>query len=79
VVTAHEVELITSIYHPDRLDQHGTTIHKGVGCAALINRFLGARFPVHVDYISHACEIDRDPARCQTYVLAFLFVVRRSV
>lgn len=69
----HDVELLTSAYHQDGVDEHGHAINPGPEYAAWANAVHAAGSVLHTHNITtHLCEIDGDVAHCESYVLVGL-------
>ncbi|MDQ1725833.1 MAG: hypothetical protein QOG52_2861, partial [Frankiaceae bacterium] len=66
----HDVDLLTSTYHDDGVDEHGTTINAGPEYAAWANAVHSASSQTHLHNITtHTCTIDGDQAHAESYVL----------
>jgi hypothetical protein len=69
----HDVDLLTSAYHEDGVDEHGHAINPGPGYAAWSNAVHAAGSDQHLHNITtHLCEIDGDVAHCESYVMVSL-------
>jgi len=69
----HDVELMTSVYHDDGVDEHGAAVNSGPEYGAWANRQHAAAFANHLHHITtHTCEIDGDVAHCESYVIGAL-------
>jgi hypothetical protein len=69
----HDVELLTSTYHEDGVDEHGYAINPGPRYAQWANAVHAAGSKLHTHNITtHLCEIDGDTAHCESYVLVGL-------
>jgi hypothetical protein len=69
----HDVELLTSAYHEDGVDEHGYAINPGPKYAQWANAIHAAGSKLHTHNITtHLCEIDGDIAHCESYVLVAL-------
>lgn len=69
----HDVELLTSTYHPDAVDVHGSTVNRGADYAEWANRVHAETSANHLHNITtHSCEIDGDEAHAESYVLVTL-------
>jgi len=69
----HDVALLSSTYHDDGVDVHGTTINAGPDYAAWANQVHAATSANHLHNITtHRCEIDGDEAHAESYVLVTL-------
>jgi hypothetical protein len=65
----HDVEIMTDVYWPDGIDEHGSTVNLGPDYGAWANRTHAAAFEDHLHNITtHTCEIDGDTAHCESYV-----------
>jgi hypothetical protein len=71
----HDVELMTSCFHEDGVDEHGSAVNSGPEYGEWANAAHAAAFKLHAHNITtHTCEIDGDVAYCESYVIgAFLF------
>ncbi len=66
----HDVDLMTSVYHDDGIDEHGATVNTGRQYGAWANQQHGSVFMDHLHNITtHTCEIDGDVAHCESYVI----------
>jgi ketosteroid isomerase-like protein len=66
----HDNELLTSTYHDDAVDEHGTTVNAGPEYATWANRVHAATSQAHLHNVTtHTCEIDGDVAHAESYVL----------
>jgi hypothetical protein len=69
----HDVELLTSAYHEDGIDEHGHAINPGPKYAAWANAIHAAGSVLHTHNITtHLCEIEGDVAHCESYVIVGL-------
>jgi len=69
----HDPELLTSAYHDDAVDEHGSTINPGPQYAGWANAVHAATSQAHTHNITtHTCEIDGDVAHCESYALVAL-------
>ena len=69
----HDVELMTSVYHADGVDEHGSVVNAGPEYGEWANRQHAAAFAEHLHHITtHTCEIDGDVAHCESYVIGAL-------
>lgn len=66
----HDVELLTSVYHEDGVDEHGFAINPGPKYAEWSNAIhtAGGKLQVH-NITTHLCEIDGDTAHTESYVM----------
>ena len=66
----HDVELMTSVYHDDGIDEHGPTVKLGPDYGEWANEVHSATFEDHLHNITtHTCEIEGDAAHCESYVI----------
>jgi hypothetical protein len=66
----HDVELMTSVYHEDGIDEHGPTVKLGPDYGEWANQTHSSVFEQHLHNITtHTCEIDGDVAHCESYVI----------
>ena len=76
----HDVDLLTSTYHADGVDEHGSAINQGPAYAPWANAVHAATTQAHTHNITtHLCEIDGDVANCESYVLVALLAPDTSV
>lgn len=69
----HDVDLLTSAYHDDGVDEHGHAINPGPLYAQWSNAVHAAGSDQHLHNITtHLCEIDGDVAHCESYVMVSL-------
>ena len=69
----HDVDLITSAYHGDGVDEHGHAVNSGPDYGEWANRTHAETSRVHTHNITtHSCEIDGDTAHAESYVLVVL-------
>lgn len=70
----HDSDLITSAYHPDGVDEHGSArVSPGPQYAEWANAAHAATSQQHTHNITtHTCEIDGDTAHAESYVLVGL-------
>ena len=68
-----DVDLLTSAYHPDGIDEHGAAaVNRGPEYAAWANAaHSGAQLHLH-NITTHTCEIEGDVAHAESYVLVAL-------
>src|SRR4051794_12492329 len=65
----HDIDLITSAYQPDAIDEHGATTNPGPGYGAWANAAHAATSQVHTHNVTtHTCDIDGDNAHAESYV-----------
>ena len=69
----HDVDLITSAYHDDGVDEHGFATNAGpeYGRWANATHAETSQVPTH-NITTHSCEIDGDTAHAESYVLVIL-------
>jgi hypothetical protein len=66
----HDVELMTSCFHEDGIDEHGAEVNPGPRYAEWANAAHSAGFELHAHNITtHICELDGDVAYCESYVI----------
>lgn len=69
----HDVELLTSAYFSDGVDEHGFAINPGPQYAEWANAAHAAGSLLHTHNITtHICDIEGDVAHCESYVLVCL-------
>lgn len=69
----HDIDLITSCYHRDGVDEHGRVVNLGGEYGEWANRTHAATSQVHTHNITtHSCEIDGDEAHAESYVIVVL-------
>jgi len=69
-IDRHDVDILTSAYHPDALDEHGNVVNRASDYAAWANALHSETFDLHTHNITtHNCEIEGDTAHCESYVL----------
>ena len=69
----HDVSLLTSAYHDESIDEHGTAHISGPEYAAWANAAHAATSETHLHNVTtHTCEIDGDEAHAESYVLVAL-------
>ena len=69
----HDVDLLTSTYHEDGIDEHGHAINPGPKYAQWANAVHAAGSRLHTHNITtHTCEINGDVAHCESYVIVSL-------
>lgn len=69
----HDIDLITSAYHPDGVDEHGHSINPGPEYGAWANTTHAETSRVHLHNITtHTCDIDGDTAHAESYVIVVL-------
>lgn len=72
----HDVDLISSTYHADGIDEHGLAINPGPEYGAWANATHAETSRVHMHHITtHSCEIDGDTAHAESYVIVVLIGV----
>jgi len=71
----HDADLMTSAYHPDAVDDHGTFRGPAAEFIEYVNGVNGvggahSRFPVHQHtLLNHSVDLDGDDAHAETYYL----------
>lgn len=69
----HDIDLITSTYHDDAVDEHGFATNIGLEYGEWANSTHAATSQVHTHNITtHSCEIDGDTAHAESYVIVVL-------
>ena len=69
----HDIDLITSAYHDDGVDEHGHSVNAGTEYGAWANATHAQTSQVHTHNITtHTCEIDGDTAHAESYVIVVL-------
>lgn len=69
-IDRHDVEILSSVFHPDGLDEHGNVVNRAADFAEWANALHSNTFDLHTHNITtHNCEIDGDMAHCESYVL----------
>ena len=69
----HDIDLITSAYHSDGVDEHGHETNAGPQYGAWANATHAETSRVHTHNITtHSCEIDGDSAHAESYVIVVL-------
>jgi hypothetical protein len=69
----HDVDLITAAYHPDAVDEHGSSQNSGSEYAGWANASHAATSKVHTHNITtHSCAIEGDTAHAESYVIVVL-------
>jgi hypothetical protein len=69
----HDVDLLTSTYHDDGVDEHGNVVNPGPAYAEWANRTHALSSASHLHNVTtHLCEIDGDVAHCESYVMVVL-------
>src|SRR5579859_4225787 len=62
----HDADLITSAYHADGTDEHGSTTNPGPEYGAWANSVHAATSQLHLHNVTtHTCEIDGDAAHAE--------------
>ncbi len=68
-----DVDMLTSAYHEDGVDEHGYAINPGPEYAKWANAIHEAGSQLHTHNITtHTCEIEGDVANCESYVMVAL-------
>lgn len=71
----HDVELMTTVYHQDGVDEHGPNVYLGPDYGEWANETHSMVFEDHLHNITtHTCEIDGDVAHCESYVMGAMRV-----
>lgn len=69
----HDTELLTTAYHDDGVDEHGSTVNPASAYAQWANATHAASSASHLHNVTtHVCEIDGDVAHCESYVMVLL-------
>ncbi|WP_319436855.1 nuclear transport factor 2 family protein [Mycobacterium sp. RTGN5] len=69
----HDIDLITSAYHADGVDEHGHAVNAGPQYAEWANATHAETSRVHTHNITtHSCEIDGDTAHAESYAIVVL-------
>ncbi|MBV9486792.1 MAG: nuclear transport factor 2 family protein [Frankiaceae bacterium] len=69
----HDIDLITSAYQAESVDEHGATVNNGPDYGAWANTAHAATSQVHTHNVTtHNCEIDGDIAHADSYVIVVL-------
>ena len=69
----HDIDLISSTYHQDGVDEHGNVVNPGPEYGEWANTAHAASSQVHTHNITtHTCEIDGDTAHAESYVNVIL-------
>lgn len=69
----HDIDLITSAYHADGVDEHGHAVNAGAEYGPWANAAHAETSKVHLHNITtHSCEIDGDAAHAESYVIVVL-------
>jgi len=69
----HDIDLLTSAYHPDGVDEHGDAINAGPEYAQWANKTHAETSRVHTHNITtHTCDIDGETAHAESYVIVVL-------
>lgn len=72
----HDIDLITSAYHSDGVDEHGHAVNSGPDYGEWANQTHAETSRVHTHNITtHTCEIDGDTAHAESYVIVVLIGV----
>jgi len=75
----HDVDLVTSTYHEDGIDEHGATVNPGPEYAAWANATHAATSDGHLHNVTtQTIEIDGDVAHAESYVLVAMLTPDRS-
>jgi ketosteroid isomerase-like protein len=74
-IDRHDVELVTSAYYPDAVDDHGLYVGSGDGLAVWANNHAHRGLVRHQHHLTnHSVDLEGDTAHAETYYL----VVTRS-
>jgi len=69
----HDIDLVTSAYHSDGVDEHGYAVNPGPEYGAWANETHAETSRVHTHNITtHTCEIDGDTAHAESYAIVVL-------
>lgn len=69
----HDVDLISSAYHHDGVDEHGHAVNLGPDYGDWANKTHADTSRVHTHNITtHTCEIDGDTAHAESYAIVVL-------
>ena len=69
----HDIDLITSAYHADGVDEHGHAVNPGPEYGEWANRTHAETSKVHTHNITtHTCEINGDTAHAESYAIVVL-------
>jgi hypothetical protein len=69
----HDIDLISSAYHPDGVDEHGYAVNSGTEYGNWANAAHAETSTVHLHNITtHTCEIDGETAHAESYVIVVL-------
>jgi hypothetical protein len=69
----HDVELLSSAYHEDGVDEHGHAVNPASRYAEWANATHAASSRLHMHNLTtHLCEIEGDVAHCESYVIVGL-------
>ena len=69
----HDVDLLCSAYHPDAVDEHGSTVTSGPDYPEWANATHAASSQAHLHHVTtHTCELDGDTAHTESYVMVTL-------
>jgi SnoaL-like domain len=69
----HDIDLITSAYHSDGVDEHGYALNSGPDYGEWANTTHAKTSRVHTHNITtHTCDIDGDTAHAESYVIVVL-------
>jgi hypothetical protein len=65
----HDDELLTSVYHDDAIDNHGSWVGGRTEFVRWANHAAHGHLAAHLHHITtHSCEIDGDTAHTESYV-----------
>ena len=69
----HDVNLISSAYHNDGVDEHGSAVNSGPDYGKWANKTHAQTSIVHTHNITtHSCEIEGDTAHAESYAIVVL-------
>src|SRR3954470_13987920 len=69
----HDIDLITSAYHADGVDEHGHAVNAGAEYGQWANATHAETSQVHTHNITtHTCEVDGDTAHADSYAIVVL-------
>ena len=69
----HDIDLISSAYHSDGVDEHGHAINAGPDYGEWVNKTHAETSRVHTHNITtHTCDINGDTAHAESYVIVVL-------
>jgi hypothetical protein len=69
----HDIDLISSAYHADGVDEHGHAVNRGPEYGEWANETHAETSRVHTHNITtHTCDIDGDTAHAESYAIVVL-------